>query len=161
MRGVRLRQRARPVVRQQTGRSFSSTLDSAATCKINAPFCSGEIFPPSPTTLPNIERSRRGSLSEPRNSLPVNIDTDARGSVAGVDERYFCKHRILWFRQTTLKGATRALFRKRLVPFSAIPPGAGAAPWRPPRGLPRLGRIAAPRGAPTHECNRNGYPYFL
>ena len=73
----------------------------------------------------------------------------------------FASTGILWFRQTTLKGATTALFRNRLVPLSAIPPGAGAAPWRPPWGLPRLGRIAAPRGAPTHECNRNGYPYFL
>ena len=131
-------------------------MEGAGACKINAPFCSAEISAPPVTKLPNIERGRRGSVSQPQSPLANNIDTDAGESVAGVDERFLCKRGILWFRQTTLKGATTALFRNRLLPFSAIPPGTRAAPWRP-----RFGRIAAPRAAPTHECNRNRYPSFL
>ena len=42
---------------------------------------------------PNIERDRRRSVSEMWTSLLCNIETDAAASVAGLEERYFCKHR--------------------------------------------------------------------
>ena len=42
---------------------------------------------------PNIERDRRRSVSEMWTSLLCNIETDAAASVAGLAERYFCKHR--------------------------------------------------------------------
>ena len=61
-------------------------------CKINAPFCSAEISTPPVTKLPNIERGRRGSVSQPQSPLANNIDTDAGESVAGKDERFLCKH---------------------------------------------------------------------
>ena len=52
-----------------------------------------KIFAPPLADSPNIERDRRRSVSEMWTSLLCNIETDAAASVAGLEERYFCKHR--------------------------------------------------------------------
>ena len=52
-----------------------------------------KIFAPPLADCPNIERDRRRSVSEAWTNLLGNIDTDAAGSVAGLEDRYFCKHR--------------------------------------------------------------------